>query len=189
MGVNKLLKMKKKTLVEKQKNNFNWGKKKLLYFLKLKEVPALLKALSPHWACFYKEKYDFSFLFSVVLHTCCWNIDDEVKPLLAMKNAFKCCHNHQFYPSCCEMFLNKNSIFSCKSLLFVPLLYRQWIWPKDVQVLLCCGLNIAQLQGEIFNLNIKYWLIFNRLFGYVMSSKGSMGAQRLAPLFYYMTYF
>lgn len=56
-------------------------------------------------------------------------------------------------------------------------------------MVLCCGLNIAQLQGEIFNLNIKCWLIFNRLFGYVMSSKDSMGAQRLAPLFYYMTYF
>lgn len=48
MEENKLLQIKTKLV--KQKSNFNCGGEKLLYFLKLKDVP-----LPPHWASFYKK--------------------------------------------------------------------------------------------------------------------------------------
>lgn len=96
------------------------GGKKLL--LKWNKVPAVLKALSPHWPCYKKML----------------------------------------------------------KLLFVPLLQNE----SGLEMFPC--LWVKYCAASRWN---GYWLIFNPLFGYVAFSEGSVGAQWLAPLFWFITYF
>lgn len=72
IGENKLLKIRKKWSFL---NEDQLKLKKLLYFLHLKEVPAVIKALSAHWGFWQsfdkKKQLFFNSIISSFFHTCC----------------------------------------------------------------------------------------------------------------------